>query len=371
VTAEATDRTMEADFEKSNDEGRERSVILVSALLVVSVIVHIVLMFSVSGFSFTPLSDSVTAELMKAKSMRKVGVRRLENDPLEAAKVMKPPPAPPPVTERQVDRVERLSGDVTSEIAPVMPESTSSILPSDVPDVPPPAVPKTEWQPRQNILSVPEPEVPDVQDFMPRVVIPKVERVNHAVDVAPAFDLIESVESEFAASANAAPAVPVSASGQQDRGVPTSRAVQVAPRAAPLPGGGHGGTALDGTAQPALTILSEAEEAQRRKEAAEADAAKKAGKTVAQMRAEKLAKDAAKATKPPPAPPVAARVDEMVVAQEKEAVRKLYLTEHSRDFKYLQYYEGLARMRGALIKKEYGTAFAIDDYAKRVVWDAL
>ena len=51
----------------------------------------------------------------------------------------------------------------------------------------------------------------------------------------------------------------------------------------------------------------------------------------------------------------------------KDAVRKLYLTEHSRDFKYLQYYEGLARMRGALIKKEYGTAFGIDEYAKRIV----
>ncbi|MBQ6858753.1 MAG: PIG-L family deacetylase [Clostridia bacterium] len=55
----------------------------------------------------------------------------------------------------------------------------------------------------------------------------------------------------------------------------------------------------------------------------------------------------------------------------KDAVRKLYLTEQSRDFKYLQYYEGLARMRGALIKKEYGTAFAIDDYAKRIVMDPL
>lgn len=53
----------------------------------------------------------------------------------------------------------------------------------------------------------------------------------------------------------------------------------------------------------------------------------------------------------------------------REAVRKLYLTEHSADFRYLQYYEGLARMRGALIKKEYGTAFAVDGYAKRVVWD--
>ena len=91
---------MEADFEKSNDEARERSFMLVSVLLIVSAIVHIALMFSVSGFSFTPLSESGAAELMKAKAMRKVGVRRLETDPLEAAKVVKPPPAPPPVTER-------------------------------------------------------------------------------------------------------------------------------------------------------------------------------------------------------------------------------------------------------------------------------
>ncbi|MBQ3669536.1 MAG: PIG-L family deacetylase [Clostridia bacterium] len=50
----------------------------------------------------------------------------------------------------------------------------------------------------------------------------------------------------------------------------------------------------------------------------------------------------------------------------KEAVKKLYLTEHSRDFRYLQYYEGLARARGALIKKDYATAFAVDEYSKRV-----
>ena len=327
MTAEATDRTMEADFEKSNDEGRERSFMLVSALLIVSVIVHIALMFSVSGFSFTSLSESGAAELMKAKAMRKVGVRRLERDQQEAAKVMKPPPAPPPVTERQMDRVERLSGDVTSEIAPVMPERTSAVLPSEEPEVRPPAVPKTEWQPRQNILAVPEPEEPEVRDFMPRVVIPKVERVDHAVDVAPAFDLIASVESEFAASASAASAMPgsVSGNGKQGGDVPPAPAAQVAPRAAPTPtGGNHGAAALaDRTVQPALTILSEAEEAQRRREAAEAAAAKKAGKTVEQMRAEKLAKDSAKATKPPPAPPAMARVDETIVAQEKEAVRKL------------------------------------------------
>ena len=51
----------------------------------------------------------------------------------------------------------------------------------------------------------------------------------------------------------------------------------------------------------------------------------------------------------------------------KHAVKNLYLTEHSRDFRYLQYYEGLARMRGALIKTEYATAFATDEYAKRIL----
>ena len=47
-------------------------------------------------------------------------------------------------------------------------------------------------------------------------------------------------------------------------------------------------------------------------------------------------------------------------------VKQLYLTEHSRDFKSLQFYEGLARMRGALNKCEYATAFDIDGYMKRM-----
>ena len=50
----------------------------------------------------------------------------------------------------------------------------------------------------------------------------------------------------------------------------------------------------------------------------------------------------------------------------KEAVKKLWLTEHSRDFPYLRYYEALSVMRGALIRTEHATAFAIPEYAKRV-----
>ena len=50
----------------------------------------------------------------------------------------------------------------------------------------------------------------------------------------------------------------------------------------------------------------------------------------------------------------------------KEAVRKLWLTEHSRDFKYLQYYEALSRMRGALIQAEHATAFSVPEYSMRI-----
>lgn len=51
----------------------------------------------------------------------------------------------------------------------------------------------------------------------------------------------------------------------------------------------------------------------------------------------------------------------------KEAVCKLWLTENSRDFKYLRYYDALSVMRGALIRKERATAFAVDAFGKRRV----
>jgi len=55
----------------------------------------------------------------------------------------------------------------------------------------------------------------------------------------------------------------------------------------------------------------------------------------------------------------------------KDAIRKLWLAENSRDFKYLRYYEALSVMRGALIKVDHATAFAVHDYAKRIKLDNL
>ena len=191
---------MEADFEKSNEDVRERSLMLVVVLLVVSVAAHIGLMLSVSDYSITPLVENVHADRKLSKDLPTMQMRKYEGDPL--AEVMRdvPRPAPAPDEERQSDRVERLSGDVAGAVVPEMSDSPTSILPPAQPEVPPPAVNLTEWQPRQDILTVPEPTVPDTREALPRVVIPKVERVSHAADIVPAFDLIESAESAFAAS---------------------------------------------------------------------------------------------------------------------------------------------------------------------------
>lgn len=55
----------------------------------------------------------------------------------------------------------------------------------------------------------------------------------------------------------------------------------------------------------------------------------------------------------------------------KENIKKLWLTEHSRDFKYLRYYEALSIMRGAMIKVDHATAFGNPDYSKRVKRELL
>ena len=55
----------------------------------------------------------------------------------------------------------------------------------------------------------------------------------------------------------------------------------------------------------------------------------------------------------------------------KDAVCKLWLTEHSTSFAYLRYYDALSITRGALIRKERATTFGVPDRAKRQVLDCL
>lgn len=53
----------------------------------------------------------------------------------------------------------------------------------------------------------------------------------------------------------------------------------------------------------------------------------------------------------------------------REAIVKLWLAENSRDFKYLRYYDALSITRGALIRTERATAYAVEETSKRVVLD--
>ena len=55
----------------------------------------------------------------------------------------------------------------------------------------------------------------------------------------------------------------------------------------------------------------------------------------------------------------------------KEAIKELWLAEHSTSIKYLRYYEALSVVRGAKIRVDHATCFGIEDYAKRQILDRL
>ncbi len=55
----------------------------------------------------------------------------------------------------------------------------------------------------------------------------------------------------------------------------------------------------------------------------------------------------------------------------KEAVCKLWLTEHSTSFAYLRYYDALSITRGALIRKDRATTFGVPGRSKRQILEML
>jgi hypothetical protein len=55
----------------------------------------------------------------------------------------------------------------------------------------------------------------------------------------------------------------------------------------------------------------------------------------------------------------------------KDAVKELWLSEHSPSFPYLRYYEALSVVRGARIRADHATCFGTDPYAKRQCLDLL
>jgi len=55
----------------------------------------------------------------------------------------------------------------------------------------------------------------------------------------------------------------------------------------------------------------------------------------------------------------------------EKAVKKLWLTENSPWFKYLEYYDALSRARGALAHKKRAECYAVSPYSMKLIWDSF
>ena len=291
---------MNPDFDKEPagvDDGLN-ALIIVAILL--SAVAHVGMMIGLADRPFAPLPASVKSDRRWTKDMPVMHVEKMAEDPLLAE--MPPPPPAAPDAEKPEDRVDRLADATAKTAVPDLPKPVSEAAPRV--ETPPEPTPVTaaEWQPRQEILAIEMPTVPDEVAALPRLSIPKVERVSHASDITPAFELLSS-GGGGAAGATVADAPLLSTKGLGGAGGGNAALARLAP-VPPSIGGGSAGSA--GASSPfgiGAPPPSLAPEEKTQSKAAE--------------------KNSKPAAPPPPAPPPNARVDESKVVKEKEAVRVL------------------------------------------------
>lgn len=220
---------MDANFEFEDEKetsgiSREASLFLLITALVVSCATHVLLMYACSDCAFAPLRGEIRDARKWTKELPVMQVRKMDGDPFLLEKAELPRPAAAPDAEKQEERVERLSSAEKSSIAPEMPAAAvAATLAEPAPD--PAKVAPTEWMPRQEIAAIEAPTVPDDLAALPRLVVPKVERVRGAADITPAYDLMSAPK--LAADAGGGNGVVRSAS--------LSAAAEAAAEAAPVP----------------------------------------------------------------------------------------------------------------------------------------
>ena len=310
----------EFDIEKSGGgDQRERGLMLVVFVLILSCAVHIGLMYLCSEYSFVPGPGEVKGDHGRkwTKELPTMQVQKMDVDPLARELHVAPRPAAAPDAEKQEQRVDRLNASSKSSLVPEMPVAAATAPIGDVaPD--PAKIEATEWQPRQEIAAVEVPVVPDEEAALPRIVIPKVERVGNAADIVPSFELLKSPEgTPGAIGGTVLSGGTVPSEGADDAPLSAVPAPAAPP---PAPGLGGLGEGLDGTSgqPPSLSVLSAAEEAAQKKKADDARDAERNRKAEQQLEEAR-----AKAERPVPPAPETTQVDEQVVAREKEAVRAL------------------------------------------------
>ncbi|MBR1588861.1 MAG: VWA domain-containing protein [Kiritimatiellae bacterium] len=299
---------MDLDYDKASAGVSDGWGALAMVAILFSAVIHVGLMVNLSDCPFAPLPLPVKNDKRWTKDMPVMQMQKMAEDPMAVNLEAEMPPPAPPEVERQEDRVDRLADAAAQTVVPELPASVAEAAPkADKMPEPAPVAP-AEWQPRQEILAVELPTVPDEAATLPRVVIPDVPRVKHAADITPAFDLMSSVD-VGGTGAGTSGAPKLSAAG--GKGVGLASLAGLAPT--PPPVGSVGGAGGSGTANPfgfsgpppSLTVMSDADEKR------------------AEGKAKKEQEKVAALAPSPPAPAPNARVDEKKVVKEKEAVRVL------------------------------------------------
>ena len=242
---------MNPDYDKASAGVNDGWSALIIFSLLFSVAIHVGLMIKLSDCPFAPLPVPI-------KNDR----RWTKEDPLAVDISAELPPPAPPDAEKPEDRVDRLADATAQTIVPDMPAPVADAAPKTEARPEPAQIAPTEWQPRQEILAIEMPTVPDEAAALPRLVIPKAPRVAHASDVVPAFDLLsEAGAGAGGGSASSAPLLSGKGLGGGGRSMGADLA-RLAPMPPPIGGAGTGGTGGSsvsglGGPPPLLTVARE------------------------------------------------------------------------------------------------------------------
>ena len=173
---------------RGSSESAERSVMVALAAVVLSLGFHIGGIYALSNVDF---SSRMRHEWKtnRFQSLPPMNVQRFEGDPMSESPDRGGESLPAPKEDAddaaKVDRLESSSDSPSA--APLEVSSDSEMLkPVEVR----PTASDDVWMPRQEIADVIAPTVDDAESALPRVIVPKIDRVKFAEDVVPAADLL-------------------------------------------------------------------------------------------------------------------------------------------------------------------------------------
>ena len=279
-------------------ESGERTAMVALAAIIVSLGCHIGAIMALSGVDFASRTR-LEWKANRFQNLPPMSVQRFEGDPMsespERGGANIPAPREDASDAAKIDRLDSSSDSPAA--APLESEAGSEMLkPLEVR----PTASDDVWLPRQDIAEIVSPVADDSSAAIPRVVVPKVDRIEFAEDVVPAADLL-AVGSREADSVKPLPPPPGFGDGPSSTGNGT--------------GGSEDRFGFAPAVPPPIAPTVSAPELPP------PEVAKLPAEEPSEAAAEALAKS--QEAELPPATEILGSVDAMVVASEKKAVEKL------------------------------------------------